>query len=292
MRTVPGGTPERLTSFERAGVPTLARLADGRLLAAFQHFPRDDRAAFDRVAASYSSDQGRSWSPPQAIRIHDIDPDLARPFDPTLVVLPDGRIRIYFTSNRRSGPRFGTPEIYSAISSDGLTYRFEPGVRFAIAGRRVIDSAVAIHEGQFHLIVPDNGMEELGDIRGSDRHGPAEGSGYHAVSRDGLRFERQPDIRLPVRGRWLGNLVSDGGRLVFFGTGPGPWPVMSADGHGWQAATTNIAVPGADPGVVRLADGSWLFVVTSPPRPGSASSRRQLQGSGQGPGGVGERGRW
>lgn len=280
LQVRPGAAPERIAGFERAGVPTLARLPDGRLLAAFQHFPRHDPASFDRVAASFSSDQGRSWSPPQPIRIQDFESDLARPFDPTLVVLPDGRIRIYFTSHRQSGRHHGTPEIHSAVSSDGIDYRFEPGVRFAVAGRRVIDSAVAMHAGQFHMIVPDNGAEGDGDMQGRVRPEPAEGIGYHAISRDGLHFERQADLRLPGRGRWLGNLVSDGGRLLFFGTGPGPWPASSADGRRWDLPSASVAVPGADPGVVRLPDGSWLLAVTSPPRAGSASYMRQLQRDG------------
>ena len=34
------GRSEKLATFERAGVPTLARLKEGQLISAFQHFPR------------------------------------------------------------------------------------------------------------------------------------------------------------------------------------------------------------------------------------------------------------
>src|SRR5882672_9050581 len=40
FRVGTNGAPEKLKTFDRAGVPTLARLKDGRLLAAFQHFPQ------------------------------------------------------------------------------------------------------------------------------------------------------------------------------------------------------------------------------------------------------------
>ena len=50
------GRVEPLATFSRAGVPTLARLGDGRLIAAHQHFPESDPAAFDKVAVRFSSD--------------------------------------------------------------------------------------------------------------------------------------------------------------------------------------------------------------------------------------------
>jgi hypothetical protein len=279
-----GGATEKLTTFARAGVPTVARLKNDRLIAAFQNFPADDERNFDRVAVRFSSDEGRNWTPPQPISVESLEPGLARPFDPTLVVLPDGRIRLYFTSSR--SPDFGRsmPAIYSAISTDGIQYNFEPGVRFAIAGRVVIDCAATLHEGAFHLIVPDNGGAEDLMIRPQRGQEPRGGNGYHAVSRDGLNFERVADVRLPsTRDRWLGNLASDDGLLIFFGTGPGPWPVSSRDGVTWEAAANTVSVPGADPGVARLRNGSWLLAVTGPPRPGTPGAQQRWRPQDQPP---------
>jgi hypothetical protein len=268
------GRLEQLATFERAGVPTLARLQDGRLLAAFQNFPQGDDRHFDRVAVRFSSDEGQVWSQPEPIAVEDLEPGLARPFDPTLVPLPDGRVRLYFTSNRSFDFRRSTPAIYSAISADGLHYTFEPGIRFEVAGRIVIDCAVARHKGVFHLIVPDNGTpDEM--AANQQRHDPsARGTGYHAVSQDGLTFERVDDITLPTSGHWLGNLQSDNGALMFFGTGAGPWPVVSADGKSWGVDRGAGRIPGADPGAVKLKDGSWLLIATGPPRQGTPSTQR------------------
>lgn len=275
-RVTAGFDPEKLATFERAGVPTVARMKDSRLIAAFQHFPADDNRNFDRVAVSFSSTEGREWSKPEPILVIGMDPGLARPFDPTLVPLPDGRVRLYFTSNRSPDFRRSTPAIYSAISTNGIHYTFEPGQRFKVDGRIVIDCAVALHDGTFHLIVPDNGtaVEFTG---GQDRHEPPRGgTGYHAISKDGLNFERTLDLTLPSgRDRWLGNLQSQDGRLVFFGTGAGPWPVTSKDGVIWETAATGSRLPGADPGAVKLRDGSWLLLVTSSPRPGTPSAQQQ-----------------
>jgi hypothetical protein len=276
-RTSADGKVTGTHTFERAGVPTMARLKDGRIMAAFQHFPKDDERHFDRVAVSFSSDEGSTWSKPEPIAVEGMEQGLARPFDPTLVPLPDGRIRLYYTSNR--SPRFeeSTPAIYSAISKDGIHYQFEPGVRFAIEGRIVIDCAACLHNGTFHLIVPDNGT--AADMRRSEqsRQPPRGGTGYHAVSKDGLTFERVADVKLDGNIHWLGNMQSDGKTMTFIGTGDGAppqangqrrggiWMATSKEGITWtRMDTPNI--PGADPGAVKLAVSSWLIVTTSETR--------------------------
>ncbi len=262
-----GGAREKLATFARAGVASVARMADGRLLAAFQHFPKDEPRRFDRVAVRFSGDDGRNWSPAETILIAGFPAGMTRPFDPTLVPLPDGRIRLYFTSNTSRDFRRSPPMIHSAVTTNGVDYVFEPGVRFSVEGRIVIDCAVALHEGVFHLVVPDNGsVDEFPQGPGA---GPPPNSrgGYHAVSTDGLKFERLTDLSLDSsRNRWLGGLVSDAGRLLFFGTGPGPWPIGSADGASWRPSNETVRLPGADPGAVRLKDGAWLVVATGAPQ--------------------------
>jgi hypothetical protein len=265
-RSTADGRSTLLHAFERAGVPTLARLKDGRMIAAFQHFPKDDAQNFDRVAVAFSSDDGKTWSKPAPITIEGMETGLMRAFDPTLVPLPDGRIRLYFTSNRAARFEESTPAIYSAISSDGIQYKFEPGVRFGVEGRVVIDCAVCLHKGLFHLISPDNGTAEDMRREMETRQPPSSsGMGYHAVSKDGLTFERVADVKLNAESRWLGNLLSDGTNMTFIGTGRGLWMATSSDGVAW----TPIAaphVPGADPGLVRFDDGTWFIIATGPPQ--------------------------
>ena len=268
------GEPRKLATFERAGVPTLVRLSDGRLIAAFQHFPENDPQNFDRIATAFSSDEGVTWTKPAAIAVEGMDEGLMRPFDPTLVPLPDGRIRLYFTS-KRTELRGGVPAIYSAISQDGLRYTFEPGVRFAIEGRIVIDCAVALHDGVFHLYSPDNGT---GAQPGAPEQRPPSpsGTGYHATSTDGLTFSRATDVTLSGEGHWLGNTVSHEGKLQFFGTGGpgGIWTATSQDGATWEVPT-RIPIQGADPGASLAKDGGWIFAVTGPPVRGERRSGPQ-----------------
>jgi hypothetical protein len=281
------GRSEKRATFERAGVPTLARLKDGRLIGAFQHFPKDDNRNFDRVAVRFSSDEGRTWTAATPIVVEGMESGLARPFDPTLVPLPDGRVRLYFTSNRSPDFRRSTPAIYSAISTNGIQYGFEPGVRFAVAGRIVIDCAAALHEGVFHLWVPDNGSAE--DFMGGQqrREPPRGGVGYHATSTNGLNFTRVEDVKISGNHRWLGNAQSDGRLMTFFGTAErvpgtpgqprgGVWAGTSADGSAWQLLRI-FEVPGADPGAVAARDGGWIIAVTGPPRFDTPTARQRQQ---------------
>jgi hypothetical protein len=262
------GAAELLATFDHADVPTVAQLADGRIIAAFQGYPPDRPQDFNRVGVRFSSDGGRSWTAAQPIAITGMDAGLAPPFDPTLVPLPDGRVRLYFTSHPGSDEQPGQTAIHSAVSADGIHFIAEPGIRFCVEGRVVIDGAAALHGGKFHLIVPDNGTPSEFLARRQAGEPPIGGNGYHATSVDGLTFERAADLPLtPVRNRWFGNLQSDGRTLSFFGTGPGPWPMTSADGFTWNAAPNPMRMPGVDPAVLALKDGARLVLSTRAPGP-------------------------
>src|SRR6185503_7511953 len=121
-------------TFEGGGAPTIARLKDGRIMFAHQHFPQNGRVNHDQMSVRFSSDEGRTWTAPAVIRVTGLPEGMPFAFDPTLVPLPDGRIRLYFTGNIRRESGGGSPAIYSAISADGMNYACEPGVRFEVEG--------------------------------------------------------------------------------------------------------------------------------------------------------------
>jgi hypothetical protein len=225
----------------------VVRDGKGRLAAVFQWFPFERREAFDRVAVSFSPDEGKNWSAPQPITVAGLPASYQRPYDPTLVLLGDGRLRLYFTSQAR-GERGAT---HSAVSRDGVHYTFEPGARFQDPERAVVDASVARLGETWHLFAP----------------GTAPGRACHATSTDGLRFSRQADIVLPKSESWIGNPLVDGG-LRFYGSGRSGWSAFSRDGTNWKCEPAGHR-GGGDPAVVRLRDGGYLMISTGPPRPGA-----------------------
>lgn len=271
---------------ERGGVPSIASDSGGKLIAAFQWFPMDDAnlAHFDQIAVVTSSDNGKTWEKPTSIVVDGIGKEYIRPCDPALVILDDGKIRMYFTSQE---PGVKNAATYSAISGDGVHYTFEPGVRFQVDGRQVLDPTVVRLGNTWHYYAPL-------------QRGP--GKGYHATSDDGLTFKAADEVTIPGEHRWLGCAVSDGDHLRFFGTASnGVWTATSTDGVNWQmdpapakqtkenkkpkepkpedAAGDNgekkvkdktnaaqIKTKGADPAAIKTADGRWLLIVTGPPR--------------------------
>ena len=260
------GAASTLATFTGSDVASIARMKDGRLAVAFQGYPPNDKQRFDRAAVRFSSDEGRTWTAAEPIVVDNLDAGLAPPFDPTLVALPDGRIRLYFISYMKSDALPTATAVYSAVSADGVRYAFEPGARFTVDGRIVLDASAALHDGVFHLIVPDNGTaSEFLERRERGEPVPG-GNGYHAVSTDGLVFERAADLPIsPANNRWWGNLLSDGAQLLFFGTGPGPWPLASTDGLHWAAPAKPLAIAGVDPSAIKLRDGAWLLLSTKEP---------------------------
>lgn len=235
---------------ERAGVPNVIRDSGGRLVAVFQWFPFEDGAAFDRAAVSFSTDDGSTWSGPVAMSVNGLPDTLMRPFDPTVVQLLDGRYRLYFTSNERGGQ--GKPAIYSAVSSDAVSYEFEPGPRFApVEG--TVDCSVVFFKGEWQLF--------------SHTQQANSGVGYHATSSDGLLFTQERSVEIGAGRQWIGNAVVVNGMLRYYGSGrDGLWWALSADGANWELATAP-GIKAGDPSPVVLGNGEILLVAVGDLRP-------------------------
>lgn len=234
---------------ERAGVPCVIRDGADRLIAVFQWFPFDDADAFDQVAVAFSEDAGTTWSSPARVTVAGFPATLMRPFDPTLVQLEDGRYRLYFTSNERTGG--GRPAIYSAISSDAVAFTFEPGARFAPAAGTV-DASVVRFGGAWHLY--------------SHTTEANTGRGFHAISGDGLAFEELPMVEVGSGRQWIGNAVAQGETLRYYGSGrDGVWSATSADGSAWTL-DAGWRLAGGDPSAAVLAGGEVMLVFVGPVR--------------------------
>jgi len=230
---------------EGGGVPDLMRDAQGRLVAIFQYFPQDSDDEFDRIAVAFSDDEGRTWTKPQVITISGLPPvALKAPCDPDIVLLADGRARLYFTCNMHGEER-KWPRTLSAVSTDGVHFDLEEGERFADPPNAVLDPSALRIGDQWHLYVP--------------RMAPG-APAYHLVSQDGLRFRRQEDVQIPGI-ELRGNVIEVPRGYRFYGCGrQGVATAFSEDGTAWQLEAPGPVAPIGDPAVVRLRDGTYLMV--------------------------------
>ena len=129
----------------------------------------------------------------------------------TVVALPDGRYRMYFSDLPRPGDPPGSHRIKSAVSADQITWTVEAGVRIGPGAPVLAESA----EHPFALANPDGSVTlYYGKFSGPGSAAP-EGL-YESTSIDGLTFETE---RLDV---FFGNdpdalRLSDGSLVVYYG---------------------------------------------------------------------------
>lgn len=185
-----------------ASSPALCR-RNRELLAFFEHYSRQRRSEFGRLAMATSRDGGKGWSRPEPIEIDGLPQPWGRPRHPAVVALPDGGVRVYFTLFAEGGRGV----IASASGKDGRRFQFEPGWRLAAASTSFERPQVLRVEREWQLFAS------------SDRPGAAIA---HAHSPDGLTFERVADLNGPAA--W----VRGGERFRLL------WP--AATGLGWLAS--------------------------------------------------------
>ena len=236
---------------DSSGVPSAVRWKGDTMVCAFQWF-REPRTAptWDRVAVKFSYDAGRTWTEPTPIVMNNLPTGYQRPFDPTLAVA-DGRLRLYFSSSdgMPMGGLTSIVDTYSAISDDGINYTFEPGARYDVADRPLIDPAVVRFRGLWHYCAP--------------RGAPQEGAN-HAVSSDGLLFTPVPPYSSDTQHNWTGNyMLVDDTTMRFYGSGARLWYAESKDGAQWSPYK-EIGITGGDPTVVRASSDEWFIIYVGP----------------------------
>ena len=167
-----------------------ARIVDGSV--PFIHKLKNGKSRLyyckdDKILSALSSD-GLTFTKEPGTRISQGTGFESFVCDPTIVDLPDGKMRMYYKGANSMKPGPGSVhKIYSAISSDGLAFQKE-GLR--------IDSETNGDKGW--ASVPDAIMLPDGRIRiyyvtaAEMQHGIGS-----AISSDGLNFIKEPGIRVP-----------------------------------------------------------------------------------------------
>ncbi|MBC7862657.1 MAG: T9SS type A sorting domain-containing protein [Bacteroidia bacterium] len=246
------------TFVDSSGVPSLVMDTNGVLYCAFQWFqpPIMTGPHFDKIAVKKSTDGGLTWTTPVLAVFNGIG-TYTRPFDPTLVLTDNGMIRMYFTSSITGNTILDTTiHTYSAISSDGVNYTWEPGIRVLVADSINIDPAVVKFNGLWHYTAP----------RGAPQAGA-----FHFTSTDGLNFVRTTNVASDASHNWTGNLLTDGSLMKFYGHGGlGIWSNSTADGSAWNGyQPTNVT--GGDPAVIKVNSSLYYMVYVGTVPPASVS---------------------
>ena len=138
-------------------------------------------SAISNDSLTFTKEQGARISPGTGFEL--------QVCDPTIVNLPDGKIRMYYkgANSQQGGPGQSIHKIYSAISSDGLTFQKE-GLRIDSEtngdnGWASVPDAIVLPDGKIRMYyVTAAGMEHgIGSV----------------ISSDGLNFVKEPGLRVP-----------------------------------------------------------------------------------------------
>ena len=238
---------------DSSGVPSLIKWKGDTLVCVFQWFRQPmNSITWDRVAVKFSYNAGITWTQPTPIIVKGIPNNYQRPFDPTLAVISNSSLRIYFSSSNGMpvGGLTSIVDTYSAISSDGINYNFEPDARVDDAIRPVIDPAVIYYKGLWHYAAPSGA--------------PQDGA-FHYTSNNGINFIQQAKFTSDNTHNWTGNIMLNiANELRFYGSGQKIWYNSSSDGFAWQGYI-NTTLIGGDPSVVKAGNTKYLAVYVGEP---------------------------
>lgn len=247
---------------DSSGVPCAIHWKGDTIICVFQWFREPvGSSSWDRVAVKYSYDDGIGWTDPVPVQFTNMPANFQRPFDPTLVKLGNDSLRIYFSSSDGM-PVNGDSIIntYSAVSTDGLNFEFEPNARVDLPDHRLIDPALIYFNHALHYLSPAGA--------------PQDGA-FHFLSQDGLHFNQVQDIHSDSLHNWTGNyVINDTNELRFYGCGSqNIWYNSTPNGGVWNGyISTNLA--GGDPSVFRKSNGDYQIIFTGMSAPVSVKGQK------------------
>ena len=226
-----------------SGVGNLILGNDGEIVATFQYFSYQNEELFDKICYSTSTDGGVTWSSIKRLNITEL-PQGPNAVDPTLVLLEDGKYRLYFTYEAEGD---GNPQLYSALG-DSLDSEFVNEGKQLETDSIILDPAVVYFNGKYHHYTVSHESEDERSMLS-----------FHSVSDTGLDFEEVGTFEEDMQ--FLGDVIAVDDGLRFYGSGMGIQSAFSTDGYTWTM-DEGKRVDGADPGVVMLNDGSYVIIYT------------------------------
>jgi hypothetical protein len=235
--------------FDKASVPDIVRLPNGRLIIYAVDGARRSRSG---LMVAISDDNGMTW---QQGSLQMTDTGILGGADPEVVLLSDGRLRLYtifFPMKPQAGIIDPTArnQVLSAVSTDGINFQRENGVRFEHA--QITDPDVVKIRDRWFMYL-------------------SQGPRLIAVSSaDGLTFQLEGTVR--EKGS-VSNTVplGDNHWRQFYCADGGIQSALTSDGRAWQdepglrlqAAPDQIM---CDPAPVQIGS-DWLLFYKSGPLP-------------------------
>ncbi len=235
-------TPSGKILAEHASVPG-AVIKAGTIFVYFVDVSAD--GVKEQLGMVKSTDNGQTWSAPTKLTISGLGDKATA--DPAPVLLSDGRIRLYYfdiNEVRINKPASGIEppnKIYSAVSSDGVTFTQESGVRFERRG--AFDPDVELVNGTWYMYT--------GDVEGNKV--------IVATSTDGLTFTEKG---IAYSGGAVPDVWHENDKWYLFTAGIDM--ATSTDGLTFTSSrrrfTDSDYQVTADPSVVKRNDGSYLML--------------------------------
>lgn len=243
--------------FKHASVPDVLELSQtseagqkDEMLLYFVDFSSAPGPGEEQISLSRSTD-GIHWSETQRISIEGKE-SFGAAVDPSVVELEDGRLRMYFFGSdvAQSGDPFlhqGKHRIYSAVSSDGIHFRLEAGVRFS---SEMITDPEVVRAGSQWLMFLSRGQQTL-----------------LARSADGLDFLLDEQVRFD-EGGVPGAVELSNGKVRVFLSGHGTiWGVtfdpktrFFSGSDSFEAISRGDGRLVADPACLPRRDGSYYLI--------------------------------
>jgi hypothetical protein len=190
---------------DKASVPEVMRTSKGIFWAYWVDFSQFTGMHQEKIGVAKSAD-GKAWEKLGMVNFSGLS-NLV-PVDSDVIELPDGRLRMYFFNIAKETRE---NSIHSAISSDGINFTLEPGIRYQQPG--IFDpDVIRLKDGRYRMYLNNDGNV------------------ISATSNDGLNFNADPGTRVQVRGSIPGSIVLADGTIRLYTCARGIAVYKSSDG--------------------------------------------------------------
>jgi hypothetical protein len=239
-------------SFLAHGVATPSAIfKNNDVIVYFNYYPSQNRKAFGSINWIKSSDLGRKWTKPAPIVLEGLPELSTNPLSPKLVVLPSGKIKLYFLAKKIHDTK---NKLMAALSNDGVNFIYDPTTSFEIEAESLTTFSLTVLNDRMHLFA-------------STEEGLQTGTAYNAISYDTKIFTRLADVQIGESFYGQNSLITEGDQLKLIGaSNKGLWTSSSTNGNSWsQPNYLNFNVE--NPTAVFIGDKYLLFYTANATTP-------------------------